>query len=285
MTAMIGKGILALLWLGIYVKAWTAFSPEDDTRLSSRSNYNHLFSSLDFLSTYLDEAIYQSKKRKITSSYYRNLTILHGPKEGEFLFDQRIKATLRDVYLLIGLLIITLLWLNTLSMILGLAILGRIMIPRTKAEQEARELQVLLIEQMPMALMQLRLALESGRSLNQAWQEVANSSEEEIYRVMGQVLKEEKTGIGSWKAFAQFGDQYRLTMFRDLANLITHNLENGGKEIVVGLSLMQKDIYEKMKRAYRIGSEEAKQKMVFPSLLLFLGILIIVLLPALGRSL
>lgn len=285
MTVLIGKSVLALIWLYIYVRAYLFAGQALVVEGRRLGLFSHYLKSYDFLAIYLDEAFYQSDKRIVTSSYFRHLSIIHGSRDGERRYREEIQRMLRDAYLLAGLLLITMLWLDSLFVIVLAATWARIFLPRMKAKQRAQKLQSRLVDQLPIALMQLRLALESGMSLSQAWQEVAQSSQEEIYVVMSQVLKEEKAGLGTFKAFAKFGDQYRLTILRDVANLITHNLENGGKEIVVGLGLMQKDIYEKMKRAYRIASEEAKQKMVFPSLLLFLGILIIVLLPALGRSL
>ena len=132
--------------------------------------------------------------------------------------------------------------------------------------------------------MQVSLAIKSGLLPEEAWAQVARSSEGLFYRTMEEVVIKQRGGQSAVKAFREFGARYRLTVLRDIGSGIAQGLENGGEEVTGYLERIRLDIYRRLKRSYRIAAEKAGQRMVFPSLLLFIGIMILVLLPVLGRA-
>lgn len=269
--------VLLLAWLLTY---FFIIFRENKDLLGRKLSLGDLFSRLGF---FFYKRFNLEMDQPFLYKKFRPYQILYGDRLALGYFQKDLSVALGQSFFLLGLVILCLNLSPFLSFLLILLIFLRLYYPFYDHKKKAEEIQREIISQLPKALMKLNLALQSGLILETAWKQVAGSSQGVFYDCMEEVMESQKAGKGLIQSYREFGDQYRLRVLKDIGAVIAKNMENGGAEIVRALEQIQKTSYSQLKSSYRISSELAQQKMIFPSLLLFIGILLLILLPAFGQ--
>ena len=134
---------------------------------------------------------------------------------------------------------------------------------------------------------------QRGMTIRRAWERIL-WMEERMQKVRGSqthlfqgemqiTYQEMQKGCGEKEAYERFGQRIGMTEYRRLSSLLARNLEKGTRNLCDLLSAESQEAWENRKfQAKKLG-EEAGMKLLFPMLLLFVLILIILLYPAINK--
>ena len=136
-----------------------------------------------------------------------------------------------------------------------------------------------IIKQFPGVVSKLALLMTSGMIMNRAWKETAYSQDLELYREM-QVTSEELDNLVSPEAaYGNFIIRCNTKEAAKLASAITQNLSKGNAEIGRLLKEMAKEAWQERRHMAKRNAEKANSKLMIPTMLLFLAILIMLMVP------
>ena len=114
--------------------------------------------------------------------------------------------------------------------------------------------------------------------------EKVRGSQTHLFQAEMQITYQEmQKGCGEKEAYERFGQRIGMTEYRRLSSLLARNLEKGTRNLCDLLSAESQEAWENRKfQAKKLG-EEAGMKLLFPMLLLFVLILIILRYPAINK--
>lgn len=149
---------------------------------------------------------------------------------------------------------------------------------------KVRSRQRAIILEMPELLCKLILLMNAGETLHQAIHRTAPKPEEarchplgwEWYR-LSCALKDNKPFIWAMEEFSRACGVLEVSMF---STAVLLNFKRGGTDFVTALQDLSRTLWERRKAAARTMGEEASAKLVFPMVLLFCTVMIIVAAPA-----
>jgi tight adherence protein C len=134
----------------------------------------------------------------------------------------------------------------------------------------------------PDFISKLALLLNAGMTIRNAWERILieNTKKSFFYQEAHVTYEQIKNGRTEEFAYEDFGKRCRLEEVRRFTSLLVQNLKRGDSQIVLLLQDLSRECWNTRKHsAMRLG-EEASTKMMFPLMLMFLVILIIIGFPA-----
>ena len=113
--------------------------------------------------------------------------------------------------------------------------------------------------------------------MSKAWEETANSQNSELYLEMRKTAKELNNLVAPEIAYTNFIDRCNT---KDTAKLIIQNLSKGNAEIGRLLKSMASEAWEERQHTAKKDGEKANSLLMIPTMLLFISILIMIIMPA-----
>lgn len=150
---------------------------------------------------------------------------------------------------------------------------------KDKIEQKEEE----LLSDFPDVLSKLTLLINAGMIMSEAWQKVSATGEGRIYREMNNTIEEINNGVSELDAFANFGTRCGVSEIKKFTSTLVQNLTKGNRELVEYLKRQSKESWEIKKHLVRRQGEKASSKLMIPIGVMFVGILIMVVVPMLGN--
>jgi len=143
-----------------------------------------------------------------------------------------------------------------------------------------RHLQIQL--DFPDFLNKLTLLINAGMTVTRAWEKIVinNTKENPLYDELAIVIADIRSGKPEVQAYEDFAKRCRMSEISRFVSVIVQNLRKGSNELVSILRLQANECWEMRKHAAKRIGEEASTKMLFPMMIMFLAILIIVAVPA-----
>jgi len=134
----------------------------------------------------------------------------------------------------------------------------------------------------PVFISKLTLLMNAGMHLRQALLRIYNDSSKErpIYKELGTVLEDMEAGVGENQAWQEFSERCKVREISSFASMMMQNTKIGGNQLVEELKRMTHETWEMRKHAAKQMSETASAKLIFPLMLMFFAVLIIVIAPA-----
>ena len=120
--------------------------------------------------------------------------------------------------------------------------------------------------QFPNVVSKLALLVTSGMIMSKAWEETANSQNSELYLEMRKTAKELNNLV--------------VPEIAKLASAIIQNLSKGNAEIGRLLKSMASEAWEERQQTAKKDGEKANSLLMIPTMLLFISILIMIIMPA-----
>lgn len=136
-----------------------------------------------------------------------------------------------------------------------------------------------LIRTYPQMLSKLLLLVKSGMPIREAWESVALDNEGLLYKEMKLTVEELANGMIEIEAYKAFGERCNIKQIKKFSSLMIQNLQKGSAEVADFLRDMSKEAWEEKKNFVKRKGETASAKLVFPIGLIFVGILIIIIVP------
>ena len=135
----------------------------------------------------------------------------------------------------------------------------------------------------PDFISKLTLLVNAGMTISKAWEKIVtdNKKDTPLYREMALALGDIRAGKPESVAYEEFGRRCRVKEIVKFVSVIALNLKKGGSDVVPVLQVQAVECWEMRKNAARRLGEEAATKILIPLMIMFVGIIIIVLTPAL----
>ena len=136
-----------------------------------------------------------------------------------------------------------------------------------------------LLKDYPGMLSKLTLLVNAGVPIREAWTKVAATNEGILYQEMRNTALELSNGIQEVEAYKTFGERCSIKSLRKFSTMMIQNLQKGSGEVVVFLRDMSNEAWEEKKHEVKRRGEKASSKLIMPIGLIFLGVLILIMVP------
>lgn len=136
-----------------------------------------------------------------------------------------------------------------------------------------------IARQFPNVVSKLALLTTSGMIVDRAWKETAWSQNGELYLEMRTTSKERDNLVDPATAYTNFIDRCATKETTKLASAIIQNQSKGNAEIGVLLKDMAHEAWQERRHTAKRDSEAANSKLMIPTMLLFMAILVMIMVP------
>lgn len=161
---------------------------------------------------------------------------------------------------------------------------------REKGKQSQKKRNDRLIFEYPQMVEQMSLLLGSGMNISTAWEKMLltdrqvrrehGGPERVFIEEMWLTHREIREGCGEQQAYERFGTRIGLAPYRRFGAILSQNLMKGTRDVRELLKAEAGEAMELRKNHARRLGEEAGTKLLFPMLLMFVLILLVLLMPA-----
>lgn len=168
--------------------------------------------------------------------------------------------------------------------LLGAAIIPMMLIKELSAQIKKKQQRMIM--ELPEVLNTIVLLVNAGETVKQAWFRCMEiRSAEKKYSPLLEELAVASNELGMNMAFAKVMEDFSKRCALQEVSLFTTtlllNYKRGGNDLVVALQALSKELWQRRKSVSRTLGEEASSKLVFPMVLIFLVVMVIVASPAL----
>ena len=211
--------------------------------------------------------------------------LLYDPQYGEYyatvVWAQAL--TFIHISLAIGFLLAGLLEDGALMILIGVVIaafLGFYFLNHMNDKLKTRSVEC--TAELPEVVSTMALLINAGMMLRNAWQIIANSKEGTIYQLMKNACSDMENGISEADAIHKFGRMTNSSEVRKFTSALAQSIEHGGGELNNFLGRQSIEIWALKKQLMLQKGEAAASKLLIPTALLFIGIIIAVIAGAIG---
>jgi len=134
----------------------------------------------------------------------------------------------------------------------------------------------------PDIVSKLILLVNAGMTLSRAWEKICTDTKKDtpLYKELKITYQQIQAGKPESEAYEDFAKRCRVKEITKFIMLIIQNLKKGTDDLIPLLKLQADECWQLRKdRAKQLG-DEASEKLIIPIMIMFIGILIIVILPA-----
>ncbi|NLJ17188.1 MAG: pilus assembly protein TadC, partial [Clostridiales bacterium] len=125
----------------------------------------------------------------------------------------------------------------------------------------------------------LALLTNAGMILREAWEEVAYAGSTLIYQEMQTAVNEMNNGVPEIDAIFNFGSRCVIPEIKKFTSTIIQGITKGNRELSEMLHQQSKEVWQLKKQLVRREGEKAASKLLIPISIMFLGILLMILVP------
>ena len=136
-----------------------------------------------------------------------------------------------------------------------------------------------LIHDFSEVVSKLALLTNAGMILREAWEEVAFGSNTVLYKEMQTTVNEMNNGESETDAIYNFGMRCMLPEIKKFSSTIIQGITKGNSELAMMLQDQSKEVWQMKKQLVRRAGEKAASKLLIPICIMFVGILIMILIP------
>lgn len=128
----------------------------------------------------------------------------------------------------------------------------------------------------------LALLMNSGMILRDAWFVVADSKQGPIYDLMKNACHAMNNGKSDIDAVYDFGIQSNAPEIRKFAGILIQNMSKGGSDMTIFLTQQSTELWSHKRQMMLQKGDEAAAKLLMPTMLMLLGILLIIIVSAMS---
>lgn len=230
---------------------------------------------------YFLELIHYPYNLKIDRKRRQQCTILYGERYGEFYFRLQWAQKASMMLLLLGVSILlctqaddpVLYIIIPLFELIGYYYYDKQILKVTDSRDEEVERDFAEI------ISKLTLLINAGMQVYDAWVKVSGTGDSTLYKEMQTAVQEMKNGVSSSEAYMRFADRCMSAKVKKIMAAIIQNNAKGNRELVDYLLEQTDRCWEDKKKYLRIQGEKASGKLMIPIALMFVGIIIMVIVP------
>lgn len=136
-----------------------------------------------------------------------------------------------------------------------------------------------LVADLPQMLSKMTLLVNSGMVVRDAWKKIAESDDRFLNQEMKLTVDEMNNGVAELDAYRNFADRCAIKEIRRFSSTMIQNMQKGNAEIAYFLKEMSDEMWEEKKHLVKRKGEAANSKLLIPTAMIFIGILIIIMVP------
>lgn len=163
-----------------------------------------------------------------------------------------------------------------------LFIAGAFFLPDKELKERIKKRRTAIQLDFPDFVNKLTLLINAGMTISRAWEKTVLDSKKDtpLYEELRAALADIRAGKPEHRAYEDFAKRCRTPEITRFISVILQNIRKGGAEIVPILRVQANECWDMRKNAAKRLGEEASTKLLFPMMLMFLAILLIVAAPA-----
>lgn len=138
------------------------------------------------------------------------------------------------------------------------------------------------VSELPEIVSTMALLINSGMVLRDAWYTIANSKEGVIYELMQGACVNIENGMSEVEAYHKFGVLTNSAEVKKFIGSLVQGAEKGGKDLSLFLVAQSSEMWDLKKQLMLQKGEAAASKLLIPTALIFVGIMLMVLGAAIG---
>ena len=160
------------------------------------------------------------------------------------------------------------------------AVFGYYAIDRMNQQLKTREQEC--NAELPEIVSTMALLMNAGMTLRGAWNSIAQGRDDTAYLLMRQACVDMDNGMAEVDAIHKFGRMSNSAEVRKFTSALAQSVERGGAELTGFLGRQSVEIWTLKKQTMLQKGEEAASKLLAPTAMLFIGIIIAVISGAIG---
>ena len=211
----------------------------------------------------------------------KELSEIRGRKYAEFYYYVMVGAmatyvlTIIPAAMLLGIMTGELL-LAGLGIVLG----GLLVWYLNEANQDKiKERREALVNDFPGVLSKLTLLINSGMTMHEAWSKVSYNGTGVFYQEMQQSEMQMRNGMSEQEAYEDFAQRCGVKEIKRFITTIKQNLQKGNAELTYFLKELNDEMWEEKKQGALQKGQLAADKLLIPTMMIFLGILLMIIGP------
>lgn len=148
--------------------------------------------------------------------------------------------------------------------------------------EKVKKRRTLIQLDFPDFINKLTLLINAGMTIQRAWEKIVvdNKRERPLYEELQMVVTDIQAGKPENKAYEDFAKRCRTPEITKFVTVVLQNVKKGTGDMVSILRVQSNECWEMRKNTAKRMGEEASTKMLFPMMIMFIAILIIVATPA-----
>lgn len=275
--------VLYVVWLIIFIKNRHSY----DGLLDNVSSKIFTLKELYFVGLSVIELYETITKKRIVESdsaakKLKDMSIIFGQESAEMYYYIYRSANISLVLSLVpaGLLIGCAMG-SALGLVCGILMAGVLIYSVTSSIKSAIEREKdSIVDEFPQMISKLTMLVNAGMLVRRAWDEVANSNFEfPIYREMRTASKDMIEGKSVEAAMSSFAERCGVKEIRKFASVYVQAVNRGASESIDSMKIMADEAWYEKKQLAKQKGEIASQKLLIPNMIMFLGIMIVVVVP------
>lgn len=146
---------------------------------------------------------------------------------------------------------------------------------KTKVEKRREAIMI----SFPHVLSKMSLLIHAGMPLHDVIKKLAYAKEEILYTEFGIMQDEIRNGVSEREAMKHLADRCGIQEIRKFSSIMIQNMEKGSREMAKSLTEMADAVWRDRKNHVRQLGEKASAKLMLPIMMIFVGIMIMVIVP------
>lgn len=278
--------ILLLVFATVLVVAWTVLAKKYENTyaalVKSIDPKQYQFSELFCVGLALMKLLKIDSKRKSARKRIKEIAEVQGKRYAEYYFYviNAAKWTYGST-ILVFMVLLGALGNSPSAALMGFALAALLMwyveeLLNDRLEARRDE----LLADMPQMLSKLTLLVNSGMIVREAWKKVAYGGERELYKEMQVTVQEMQNGVADMEAYRNFAERCAIKQIRRFSSTMIQNMQKGNAEISYFLKELANEMWDEKKHLVKRKGEAANSKLLIPTAMIFIGILIMIMVPA-----
>ncbi len=289
LCSAIAASVLVVLWLFLYLR----YSKKYGKIIEDLDGKIFTMKDLYFIGLGLIDMSEDLTRKKITASdkaalQIKKLAEVFGRDNGELYYYVTVAAKLSLVmtFLPIGLMMGCMMQ-SALGFLVGALLV--IVFPygvQSSINTAIAAKKDSILTEFPKMVSKLTLLVNAGMLLRRAWDEVAESNrDDELYAEMRAASQDILEGMTVEAAMDAFAARCGVKEIRKFASIYVQAIKRGASESIDSMKIMADEAWEQKKQLSKQKGELAASKLLVPNMIMFLGIMMVVVVPMVANML
>lgn len=270
--------VLTLIWTILAMRSGDEF----DDMIESVDPDEFYFPALLVIGLHIIKAVKINVKADKTRNRIKEIGEVKGKRYAEYYYYMMCAA--KWTYALAALTISALLAAvtSTFSTLLYGVIIAALLVSHVdgKINDQLKERREQLVSELPQMISKMALLVNSGMVTRDAWKKISQAGEGVIYQEMRITVQDIHNGMSEFAAYRDFGDRCAVKEVKRFSSTMIQNLQKANSEVAYLLREMSDEMWEAKKNLAKQKGTAANSQLMIPTAIIFVGIMIIVIVPA-----